>query len=229
MKDSDSTSDGSSDESSFNASEQVDAIAKWLEDIEGSTSATPDETANDDGGEDQTLYETANNDDGEEQLISGHKILLESEAYQWLVSVMQRTARLNGIDPNFMASHRENINQQLQSIATREAQKQRIHRLVTSKRPPPRYIARFDLSWDLLNFLREEYEGESPAEVVGQVVTLTGDGHLVQAATCRGYLQQVWPTTGSEFMDLVEDMITRTGQSCESMLLVSYFNTLMYD
>lgn len=229
MKDYDSNSGGSSDASSFKPSEQVEAIVKWLEDIKGSTSAIPDKTANDDGSEYQTVDKTANDDDGEEHLISGHKILLESEAYRWLISVMQRTARLNGIDPNCMIGHRENIDRQLQSITAKEAQKQRIHRLVTSKRPPPRYIARFSLSWDLLNFLREEYEGERPAEVIGQVVALTGDAHSVQAATCRGYLEQVWPTTGSEFMDLVEDMIARPGQSCKRMLPVSYFSTLMHN
>lgn len=202
MEDSDSTSDGSNSKS-FG---QDAAIAKWLGDIEGSTSATTDETAH--------------VDDRDDQLISGYKILLESEAYQWLISVIQRSAHLNGIDPNCMVGHRENISQQLQLITAQEARNQRIHRSIPSKRRPPRYIARFDLPWDLLNFLREEYEGKSPAEVVGQVVTLTGDGHSVQAETCRGYLEQVWPTTGSEFMDLVEDMITQTGQSCKRMLPV---------
>lgn len=149
-------------------------------------------------------------------------MLLESEAYRWLISVMQRTTRLNGIDPYCMIGHRENITRRLQSIAIHEAQERRIKRLVTSKKPPPLYIARFEFSWDLLKFLREEYEGKNPAEVVGQVLTLTGDGYSVQAETCRRYVEQVWPTTGSGFMDLVEDMITRTGQSCKRMLLVPY-------
>lgn len=167
-----------------------------------------------------TPDEIANDEDGEDLFISVHKILLESEAYQWLVSVMQRTIRLDGIDPSCMAAHRENITRQWQSITAQEANKQRLDRLITSQKPPPIYIARFSMPWDLLKFLREEYGDESPAEVVGQVVTLTGDGYSVQAATCREYLEQVWSTTGSEFMNFVEDMITQTGQSCERMLLV---------
>lgn len=199
-----------SDVSSLETSEQDTAIAEWLKDSGqgGFPTTTPDEIA----------Y----NDDGEDQIISGHRKVLESEAYQWLVSVMQRTARLNGIDPICMAGHREKVTRHLRTIATQEAQKQQLRRLITSKRPPPRYIARFSLSWDLLNFLREEYEGESIAGVVGQAVTLTGDGHSVQAATCRRYLEQVWPTTGSEFLSLVEVMIIRAGQSCKRMWLVSF-------
>lgn len=233
MEDSESASDGSNFETSENGtsehgtskretSEQQDAkIAKWLENTDDAPSAPPDEKANDDGGED----DDGGDDYSEDQEASGHKILLESEAYQWLVSMIHRTVLLSGIDPNCMIGHREDVSRQLQSVTAQEAHNQRFHRLVTSKRPPPRYIARFELPWNLLRDLREEYEGESPAEIVGQVVTLTGDGHSVQAATCRSYLEQVWPTTGSEFMDLVENMMTRTGQGCERMLLVSYSTT----
>lgn len=202
-----------SDVSSLETSEQDAAIAEWLKDSgQGGFPTT-------------TTDEIAYHDDGEDQIISGHRILLDSEAYQWLVSVMQRTARLNAINPICMAGHREKVTRHIQTIATQEAEKQQLRRLITSKRPPPRYIARFSLSWDLLNFLREEYEGESMAGVVGQAVTLTGDGHSVQAATCRGYLEQVWPTTGSEFLGMVEDMVARIGQSRKRMWLVSYFNT----
>lgn len=169
-----------------------------------------------------TPVEIANDNDGEDLSIFIHKVLRESEAYQWLVSVMQRTIRLNGIDPSCMAAHRENITRQLQSITAQEVKKQRLDRLITSRKPPPVYIARFSLPWDLLKFLREDYDDENLAAVAGHVVTLTGDGYSVQAATCREYLEQVWPTTGSEFMDLVEDIVTQTGQSCERVLLVSY-------
>lgn len=176
---------------------------------------------------DHTPDENANDDYGEDQLSPDQKALLESEAYRWLVSVVQQTVRLDGINPNFMVGQRESIIRQLTSIASKE--KYRLRALMSSERPPALYIARFGLSWDLLKFLREEYEGENPAGVVSQVVTLTGDGHSVQAATCRGYVEQVWPTTGSEFMDLVEDMITRTDQLCKCMLLVLCFNTLACD
>lgn len=218
MEDSESTSD----ESSLGFPEQAPAIVEWLEETESCPSAIADWREETEGSPSVAPKDTANGDDDEEQIISGHKMLLESEAYRWLISVMQRTARLNGVDPDCMVGHRKNITRQLQSITTQEAQKRKINRLITSKRPPPLYVARFEFSWDLLKFLREEYEGENPAEVVGQVVTLTGDGHSVQAETCRAYIEQIWPTTGSEFVDLIEDMITRTSQSCTRMLLVPY-------
>lgn len=215
-------SESTSDESSLGDPEKAPAIVEWLEETEGSPSTIADWLEETEGSRGVAPEDTANDDDGEEQVISGHKMLLESEAYRWLISMMQRTVRLNAVNPDCMVGHRENITRQLQSITTQEAQKRRIKRLITSKRPPPLYIARFEISWDLLKFLREEYEGETLAEVVGQVVTLTGDGHSVQAETCRGYIEQTWTTSGSEFVDLIEDMITRTGQSCTRMSLVPY-------
>lgn len=143
--------------------------------------------------------------------------LLGSEAYKWLVSVMRRTSQLNGVNPSCMTSIRENITKQLRSITAQEAQRQRLHSL-----QPSLYISRFSLWWKLLEFLLEEYEGKNLAEVIGQVVTLTGDGHSVQAATCRTYLEQVWPTTGSDFLDFMEKLIKRPGQVCERTLLIPH-------
>lgn len=212
MEDSTSISSGSS----LKVSERDTAIDEWLESIQVSPDATlqVDEVAthDDDASSDAT-------DDDDEELASGHKALLDSEAYRWLVSVMQRSSRLNGIDPHRMSSHRKNTARQIQSITTQDSVRKRAPRLITSKTQPPIYMARFDLPWDLLTFLREEYESEDLGGVVGQLITLTGDGRSVQAETCRGYLQQVWPTTGTEFVGFVEDLVTRAGQSCKRKLL----------
>lgn len=144
-------------------------------------------------------------------------------------SVVQRSSRLNGIEPHCMSGCREIVSQQLQALTGRGSHGPRHRRLITSKRQPPLYRAKFNLTWDPLTFLREKCEGESPGEVVGQVVTFTRDGRSVQAETCRGYLEQVWPTTGSEFMNLVVDIVTRLGQSCKRKPLVSHCKALTYD
>lgn len=175
---------------------------------------------------DHTPDETAHNENCEDELTSDHKILLHSEAYRRLISVFQRSVRLNGIDPVCMVGHRKKTIGQLPSNPSIGSQNTGTFTSMTPEIPPPLYVAKFGLSWDLLNFLREEYEGENLAGVVDQVVTLTGDGHLVQAATCRDYIEQVWPTTGSEFMDLVENVITQTGQRCKCMLLAPYSLTI---
>jgi hypothetical protein len=197
-----------SDESSSDDSKAVTAVTQWLGDIQGSADTTYDETAND--------------DNNEEELVPGYKTLFDSEAYRWLVSVMQRTSRLNGIDPHCMIHHREIMTRQLQAVTDQQAQKPKSHRLITSKNQPPLFLARFDLEWDPVTFLQEECEGKNQEEVAGQVLALTGDERSVQAETCRGYLEQVWPTTGSEFMNLVEDLVTRAGQNCRRKSLVSH-------
>lgn len=196
-----------SDDFSLEDPERDAAIIGWLENTQVSSDATPDEAA------------TNDDDEEEEELISGHKTLLDSEAYRWLVSVMQRSSHLNGIDPHCMSDHRKNILRHIQAITTQDSPREGPPTLITSKKQPPLYLAKFDLPWDLLTFMREEYESDNMGEVVGQLVTVTGDGRSVQAETCRGYLQQVWPTTGAEFMNFVEDLVTRAGQSCKRKLL----------
>ncbi|KAG8161347.1 hypothetical protein KVR01_009611 [Diaporthe batatas] len=190
---------------------QKAAIARWRNDVEVSTDTTYDETLN-------TVVQTAEAEYNEEVITSGHETLLGSEAYQWLVSVLKRDSRLNGIEPHCMSRCREVMSQLLQKLTDRWCQRPEYRRLITSKRQPPLYRARFTLPWDPLSFLREEYEGESPGDVVSQVITLTGDGLSVQAQTCRGYLEQVWSTTGSDFMDLIVDLVTRPEHSCERVL-----------
>lgn len=222
-EDSVSISDGSSSEdsnfikagSSSNVAKRDAAVAEWLQNLQGSVETTRDETTS-------IGVNSANDDCNEQELTAGHKTLLDSEAYRWLVSVMQRTSRLNGIDSFCMSSHREIIRQQLLATTGRGGPRSKSQRLITSKRQPPIYTVRFKLPWDPLAFLREECEAQDPREVVGQVVTLTGDGCSLQAQTCRGYLEQVWPTTGSSFMDLVEDLVTPGGQSCKRKSLVSH-------
>lgn len=199
--------DSVSDESSLSISERDTAVAEWLANTQDSAPAMCDEIPND--------------DDNEKNLISGHKTLRDSEAYRWLVSVMQRTSRLNGVNPHCMLACREIIARQLDAVTAQESKKQELQRLITSKNQPPLYMACFELEWDLVSFLHKECEGRNPGEVVGQIVTITGDGRSVQAKACRGYLEQVWPTTGSEFMGLVEDLVTRAGQSCKRKSLAS--------
>lgn len=191
--------------------ERDSAIIKWRDHLPA------------DGAYDETLKtggHIAEVEIDEEETAEGHETLRASEAYRWLISVLQRSSRLNGIDPNRMSSCREVMTQQLQALSGRASQGSQ--RLITSKRQPPLYRARFNLSWDPISFLQEECEVRSPGEVVSQVVTLSGDGRSVQAETCRGYLEQVWPTTGSEVMNLIADLVTRTGQSCECESLGLY-------
>lgn len=202
-------------ECSLDATERDAAITAWFGKFQGSKDTTRDEATS--------------RGDVEEDLNPDSKALLDSEAYRWLVSMMQRGSRLNGIDPHCMISHRDVMILQLQSQTEREAQKPKTHRRTTSTKQPPLYVARFELPWDPLTFLREVYNGDNQREAINQFVTLTGDGRSVQAETCRGYLEQVWPTTGSDFMDLMEDLVTRAGQRCKRKVRVSYSNMFKYD
>lgn len=209
-------SDSINSECSLDATERDAAITAWL----GKKFQRPTDTTRD---------ETANHGDVEEELNPDSKTLLDSEAYRWLVSMMRRGSRLNGIDPHCMISHRAVMTLQLQSVAEREAQKAKSLGRTTFNRQPPLYVARFELPWDPMTFLWEDYKGDNPGEAVSQFVTLTGDGRSVQAETCRGYFEQVWPTTGSQFIDLVEELVTRAGQRCKRKFPVSYIKRFKSD
>ena len=80
--------------------------------------------------------------------------------------------------------------------------------LTISRSAPEKSItAIFEIDWNPVNFLKEQkYEG-SPSEALSHAITLTGAPNDAQALTTREYLSQVWPTTSSQILKLVAEVI----------------------
>ena len=75
-----------------------------------------------------------------------------------------------------------------------------------------------------MGFLREqEYADEDLHAIVGRVITLSGDHQFVQALPCKEYMEQIWPSTGADFVRLLERLVETPGQphECRSLHFTS--------
>ena len=73
----------------------------------------------------------------------------------------------------------------------------------TRLREEEQYHTSFNLTWELLAFVRAHLrEGEK----LSQVVTLTGTPINAQASTCEQYIREVWPILGLGLLVFIEDL-----------------------
>jgi hypothetical protein len=161
---------------------------------------------------------SADADPWEDKLGIGHEALRESEAYKWLISAVQRNVNMNGAQPSCMQSHRQWLLTMLETNTAREQRK------ISSHRRPVLYTAKFELSWNLIDFLREqEYADGDLHAIVGRVITLTGDHQFVQALPCKEYMEQIWPSTSADFVRLLEHLVENPAQTheCRSLYFTS--------
>lgn len=71
----------------------------------------------------------------------------------------------------------------------------------------------FQISWDPLAFLKEQYEeGDRPQ--IKDIITLSGEAIDAQATACGQYIQQVWPSIGMETLEAVQGAINQPDVSC---------------
>ena len=64
------------------------------------------------------------------------------------------------------------------------------------------------ITWDLPGFINHEYSREENLQL-GSIITITGSGGNAQALTCAEYIRQVWPTTGSETLKVLQEAINK--------------------
>jgi hypothetical protein len=119
---------------------------------------------------------------------------------------------VNGIQPTGMRGHHQWF-LALLDTATHQGQATKPQR-ISRRRKPDLYTAQFELAWDLMGFLQEqEYPDEDLSRVIGRVITLSGDHECVQALTCAKYMEQVWPLTGPDFVQLFERLVEHPDQT----------------
>ena len=75
--------------------------------------------------------------------------------------------------------------------------------------------AKFVICWSLSEFLKEQYPEELDPQL-GSLITIVGSGDDVQALTCSQYMSQVWPVTGLETLDALQEAFKKeSGQIYE--------------
>lgn len=122
--------------------------------------------------------------------------------YKWLITAIKRSIHVD-TSSDQAQDHRSIMLRSLESIdATPELIR------ISRMRSPALYTTVYEIPWDLTRFLREQgYDAELSPNTIGRVITLTGGAEFAQAISCEGYMEQMWPLTGADIIELLEDMI----------------------
>lgn len=78
--------------------------------------------------------------------------------------------------------------------------------VVTGKQHSSRAKIEYYIAWDPAQFLLDQFEIPTEANLCN-VITITGSGEEVQAATCLDYVRQVWPIAGEDLLLAVRDYV----------------------
>jgi hypothetical protein len=78
----------------------------------------------------------------------------------------------------------------------------------------------FSLAWDPLHFTQEQGYTEAAEEVIKYAITLTGNMSQAQVMPCGQYLSQVWPSSGSVVLQMVQDALREPGVIVQGKALV---------
>lgn len=122
--------------------------------------------------------------------------MAETPAYKWLVTSLQREAKLTRAEPDLMEEIKREILDALPSS-------HKVSRNYSSRE----YKMQFTLGWNPIMFIQEQRYTEDPDIALETAITLTGSSNNAQALTTREYLTQTWPATGHHIMKLVNDVI----------------------
>jgi hypothetical protein len=83
-----------------------------------------------------------------------------------------------------------------------------------SAQKPNLYTTEFELSWNLMGFFQErEYVNKDPSNMIGEVITLSGGHKCVQALAFKEHMEQIWPSTGLDFVQLFEHLVETSPQN----------------
>lgn len=140
------------------------------------------------------------------KLAKSKETLQHSGAYKWLVSTIQRQARTMDMQAGCMDRHRDWL-LALLGMARSEEQTAKASE-IRRRRQPPTFTADIRLDWDIMGFIRfQEYSRLDLEYAISRSITLSGDGHFVQALPCLEYMEQTWPYTGPALCRLFDDLV----------------------
>ncbi|KAI1132592.1 hypothetical protein F5Y10DRAFT_197377 [Nemania abortiva] len=139
---------------------------------------------------------TAEEYDGVDPTSTLRDLVSRSEAYEWLLTGLQREFCLTSTESTTIQKIGQKITSSLPSI-----------RRISRKTRLGSFSVRFDLDWDPYSFLSQQQYAVNPAEAVKGAITLTGTSQDAQAATCLEYMKQTWRLTGESTLRLVSQVI----------------------
>lgn len=139
-------------------------------------------------------------------LKSYRRLVVGDPAYGSLLANVRRECILAPQEPNLMEMIKNRILSHL-----------RLSPKVSRHRPAKSCQMTFVVEWDPIAFLLSQNYLEKPEDAIEKVITVTGSVTDAQALTCRQYLCQTWPSTGTEIMQVIKDVLrsARSEESCQ--------------
>lgn len=131
------------------------------------------------------------------------RLLLDSEAFERFLFAIKSRNRLSGVDTTVMQVLRGQTLKAIESVSKefRKTTEGYLKPRISRWRRPNTYSLSLELDWDPITFLRNEgYDGQ-PSQVLGKIITLTGDEETSQALSCQEYMEQIWPYTGLKTLE----------------------------
>ena len=153
-------------------------------------------------------------DEGVADLALVQELLVSCRAFDRLALSLRRT--LSHDDGLQMANVRTWVSEGIQNTACGAKD--------AAPSPPevgyiPHHLARFDVNWSIVEFMRSQYGTKSPN--IGAVVTLTGSALYAQATTCAEYVKTTWPNSGPAFLELLEAGLSKLQEEQRTKTSVS--------
>ncbi|KAI0802782.1 hypothetical protein GGR55DRAFT_406534 [Xylaria sp. FL0064] len=127
------------------------------------------------------------------------KILVENPIYMWMLARLRRDLILSAGEYDIP----DHIMGAIQSKYPRT-------KTVSRNKCPEEVQVTFAVKWDIMGFLCQQDYGIPHSEAIANSVTLTVFGTHAQALTCRQYMAQMRPLTGSQTLKLIQETLKST-------------------
>lgn len=132
----------------------------------------------------------------ESKALSVSYSLIETEAYEWLLTKLRSEVLLVSPGLNIIEVTRQQITDHIWMSRNKEDFMSKMHSKVV-----------FSMDWDILRFLKEQKYSSEHSDSVERVITITGNCDDGQALTLAQYLTQTWPSTGAIILEMVKNVI----------------------
>ncbi|KAH9908388.1 hypothetical protein F4778DRAFT_717069 [Xylariomycetidae sp. FL2044] len=154
------------------------------------------------------------------------RIIATNSSYSWLLSRLRREIILSGTDRGAVTDMEDDIFWAISKTVAISRTVDVNH--ISRKHPPSGVQVDFRITWPLMEFLQQQEYDEPIADAIANVITLTGSHSHVQALTCRQYMAQMWPITGPQILELLQNML-KEGKETKKTLLVETPTKLRID
>lgn len=119
--------------------------------------------------------------------------------YEWLLNRLQREVYLSTKDADVMIYIRQQL---LQAMPMPSC--------MSRKAPSQLTRVTYSVDWDILTFIDQQRYKEPRDVAIAGAITLTGSQLNAQALSCREYLAQTWPSTGTRILELIQELLRGT-------------------